>query len=718
MNLFSLTLVAKIVAGAMVIVFLSGASCTPSGTVTTTPTNFNPDYRLVIPSTAEPYVAVNGDNDEARWTNDAFDLGFVDGTDQSDAKMMGVADATNLYLYFELEEVDYSTTDTIVVLIAPDPGDANDNRLLLIQPCKDHGVPPATDVCSAGLGNNKIGTVVYHLVDSGTGNWDAGEQDPALLDGKIRVETITAGPGLVRYGVEVELSRADFNLPSTGYFGLYTNIMQADDMSIGANTQYTWPYSDLNGNAGGMLIYGDLTNLPADSVWGNATLDNSNGPGVFIVSSDVFTNHSGGSTISTDEENTFTAIARSADNSATGLAEDVVATFRWANFGLPSRSAFHKIPTDAVAAARGNPPPAQDIPPTASATYEFDWSVSDEAAADQADYTDGSHWCVKVELTAAAGVTFYRDSAQRNMNFAETSSPFTRVATISAEGIKPPSGSRVHDYILEERFYNFDPKLKWKSELEGVEKIGEGLYRVQVPVEQAFKMDMSVLPPAEALVPYKTIKLGADGQRIDIEPGMLITLLEDEVKSNTTDIRRERLVRDASAVRPSGDLVDRGAAVSGGSVVDVGSVDRVVVVDQPDGNAGNNDIRPRSNINASWGDADGGIVKKSAFTLGRATTLLVPKGAKTLNLRLDGEVKSDRVLRIYATKLESYHLFANPDLKNEGNNIRAGLGANLPTVVYRGKRGTGRTITIDKKRYTVYEPAGSFSYIVKGSKTN
>jgi hypothetical protein len=368
-------------------------------------------------------------------------------------------------------------------------------------------------------------------------------------------------------------------------------------------------------------------------------------------------------------------VARNADNSATDLAEDVVATFRWANFGLPSRSSFHKIPTDAVAAARGNPPPAQDIPPTTSATYTFDWAVADEAPVDQGDYTDGSHWCLQVELTSTTGVTFYDSIAQRNMNFADTASPFERRAVISAEGLKPPRDQRVHEFRLEERFYNAKPELKWKSELKGAEKLGNGFYRVKVPVEQPFNLDMAVLAPDKALVPYEVITLGKEETKLEVRPGTLITLLNDVLPEPVKRMALERRERDKQKPRKA------------------------------------------ATVRAAWGDAKGQKGERS-FNIGSATTLKVPRKARVLYLSYDsseGDKQSKR-LRYYATPIEKYHLFAHPSLLNEGKNIQPGLAANLPTVVYRGSRNMGRTLTIGKQRFEVYAPVGSFSYIVRGTK--
>jgi hypothetical protein len=695
----------KITGGAFLLALLAGASCSP--TVTTTPTDFNKDYRLVIPHTIAAYDAIDGDNNETRWTNDAFKLGFIDGTDQALAFMMGVADNDNLYLYFELEEVNYSQNDTVAILIAPQPSNPDNNRLLLIRSCPDSNPMTSTGVCYVSpLGNNKLGTVTYYTIDPATHNWNDGEQNPALLTNKIKVQTLMASPGFVRYGVEVELSRAAFNLPATGYFGLYTNILQQSGIAV---TQYTWPFSDLSGNANKNLIYNNLTALPPPGVWGNATLDDSNGPGVFIVSSDIYTNHGGGSTLSTDQPNIFTAVARNASNNAAGMAQDVVATFKWANFGLPSRNSFHKIPTNAVAAARGNPPAAQDIPPTGSATYTFDWSVSEETPADQADYTDGSHWCVQVELSSMSGATFYRSSAQRNMDFAETASPFERTATIDARGIRKPENARFHEYILEERFYNFDPELKWESKLENAEKLANGFYRLQVPVEDQLKMDMSVLPPQEALVPYEIIQLNEGPHNIKVIPGYLLTVLPEELRSTSKAIAQKQAV-----------ATDAKLATLSTATTKPG-IDNSDHYPEPPTH-GTEKVNAPTYIRAAWKfdeSVDGErLLEKDGFLLGSSFTLKVPKDAKELVLKVNSGNQEKQAIRVYATKLEKYHLYADPSLAYEGKNIRPGLGANLPTAVYIGKRNTNKTLTIDGRKYKVYAPAGSFSYIVKGRKAD
>lgn len=685
------------------VIGVSISACQPIHTVKTKPSNFDPNYRLVIPSSSAALTAIDGRDDDPIW-NDSFHLGFIDGTDVDIASMKGVADNDNVYLYFMIEEADYSFDDTLAIVVSPDPSNPDDNRLLLIHPCP---TAAAVTICSNynedfnGVGGadgvrNLTPQVVYHTIVSGTGNWDAGVQNPALLNNAIKISTQNSAVPNIQWRVEVKLSKADFNLPDKGYFGLYTNIMQTSDLSFDV-MQYPWPFAV---ESGASLIFNDLTNLPADNYWGNVTLDDSAGSGVFIASSDITTNHGGGNVISTNEVNTFSAIAHNAGNNASDMAEDVTATFRWANFGLPSRSSFHKIPTDAVAAMRGNPPPAKNIPPTGSKTYSFDWSVSDEAPADQADYTDGSHWCLKVTLDSSSGVPFIRQSAQRNMDFAETSSPFTRKAIINARGIKPIPGKNYHDYVVEERFYNYDPKFKWKSKLSGARKIGKDLYRLHVPVEKPLTLGLSVLPPAQALVPYKKVTLGKKPIEIPVRNGQLITVLVDKSRSITS------MSRQKVPVTNTGRAAVLKEKTTLGTTATLNRVETSVAGEQF------RKLPSMVNMLASWKGS-----KEIVSSFHNGGSFKVPKNARTIVLSAPSDSDSAVSARIYVTDPKYYNLAANPSLKYRRTpNGVVNLGANLPMVVYLGRRNTGKKLKINDKTYNVYQSAGSFAYIIKGKK--
>jgi len=634
-----------------------------NGVRETTPASFDPDFRLIVPETTVVSGAgdIDGLNSDAKW-NDAFSLDLIDGATVSGVILEGVADSSNLFLYFEIEESDFSSTDMVAIAINPS-STATDNRLLLIKPC-----PTGTAGCPST--DDDLPVDIDYFLDAN----DDGVWEPASGHG-VTAKTATSG-GIV-WTVEVMIPRgAPFNLPATGYFGLYTNVLETTSFSIAA--QYTWPF---NNDAGSTLIFGTPEDTPADSVWGNATLDTSIGNGVRISSSDVSTNH-GSSTISWNEPNEFYATAHNSTLTSGSLvsAEDVRATFRWKNFGLPSYSSFQLIPSDAAPAA-GNPTGYVDILPTASETYQLDWTVP---VADQSFYQTNRHWCVKVELDSTNPATvFYRDEVQVNMDFVDTSSPFVAKAVIDASGYKLPEGSRVHNYILEERFYNFDPRLKWKSELEGVSKMADATYKMNISPEKPLDIGLKVLPPAEALVPFKEISIKAakagdtsDPTKLRVKPGQLVTLLtEQEFKQMDAD-RNELADND------------------------------------------NRHQTASARLYASW---DG--FKESRIFVGGNMSLKVPEGVTALLLNVEKPEKADMSvdsmrIRSYVTDMEEYHLRSNSALKlNRDRNGIVQLGANLPTVIYRGKRDMGRTITIDKKTFKVHQSAGAFGYIVRGRKT-
>jgi hypothetical protein len=629
----------------------------------TVPTSFNPDFRLIVPATvAVSGVAdIDGLNTDAKW-NDAFNLEMIDGVTVPGVIMQGVADASNLYLYFEIEESDLSSTDMVAVALNPS-STPTDNRLFLIKPC------PTGNAGCPGTADDLPVDIDYFIDANNDGTWE-----PTALPAGVTTKSATSG-GIV-WTVEMGIPRgAPFNLPATAYFGLYTNILETTAFNIAA--QYTWPF---NNDAGETLIFGTPEDTPASTIWGNATLNTTIGNGVSISSNDISTNH-GPSTISWDEPNTFFAKAHNYTSTGGSLmtASAVRATIRWANFGLPTHNSFQRIPSNA-SPAPGNPTAYQDILPTATAEYSLNWTVP---GADQAFYQANPHWCVQVELDSSnVNTVFLRQQAQSNMNFAETSSPFVRKPTIDTLGLKLPRELKAHEYILQERFYNFKPGLRWESKLGEVKKVANATYSINIPPERHARFDLSVLPPAEALVPFENIKVttvrkvgAADATKISVRPGMLVTLLADAIKV-------ERQSRSATT-----------------NITHV-ETDKA---------------SPAPILMASW---DG--FERSQFAIGGSVSLKVPEKAKTLSISAVSEQNpgSPMNIRAYITPIEEYHLQANRSLKlDRYPNGIVNIAANLPTVIYRGQRNMGGNITIDKKTFTVHQSAGAFGYIVKGKKT-
>lgn len=658
--------------------------------------DFDADFRLIVPTTAAPTVPADIDGlvTDLKW-NDSFRLDLIEGVSPSGMIMEGVADATNFYLYFEVDETNFSGTDYIAIGLNPTAA-ANDKRLLLLSPCN-------SGVCGPDATN--IATDIDYFLDVD----DNGVWEPQGGNGGVTARTSFAGGNV--WTVEVSIPRAaPFNLPSNDYFGFYVNIIASS--SFGVADEYTWPFDQ--DSTGGTLIVGDADDLPPESAWGNVTLDSTIGNGVRINSNDISTNHDT-STISWNQSNTFTAIAHNNTLSSGTLvtANNVRASFQWANFGLPSHSAFQRIPTGA-APAPGSLTAYQDILPTDSATYQFTWSVP---PADVVFYQDNPHWCIRVELESSDPATvFYRQSAQRNMNFAATASPFLRKATIDTRGYKLPEGQQQHEYILEERFYNVDPKFKWESKLSGVTALGNQRYGLKVPAEKPTQIGLSVLPPMKALTPFKTISLKAgsssDVTKLSMRPGTLVTLIVDD------SVKRRVEARNPERVSLSSASLTHATAGVAGARVDVAAVSssEAATVAVP---ATTGESTARRGPGLIWASWDG--FEKSKFLINGAITLKVPKGASSLFLVPDSKTSGDNSqqisLRVYVTDLRKEHLRADPSLALDRNaNGIVTLGANLPMVIYRGKRNTGKKIRIKGKVFDVYQSAGAFGYIVKGEK--
>lgn len=660
----------KIVVGALFVSMLTACGLGKK------PTNFNTGYRVFIPQTAVAtgVADIDGLNSDAKW-NDAFHLDLIEGTTVSGVLMDGVSDASNLYLYFEIEENDIGPTDRVIIALQPNESNANDKRLLIITPC------PTPASCPATGDSIPVTTIAYFTDANNDGNWEAA--------GGHGVTAAAATAAGTTWSLEVMIPRgAPFNLPATNYFGLYANILETTNALVIA-TQYTWPFND---DGLGTLLMGTPEGTPASGTWGNATFDTRVGNGVSIYSSDISTNH-GPSTISSTEPNEFYATARNDTIDAGGnlvTAQNVSAVFKWANFGLASHNMFQRIPTEG-SPAPGNPTSTVNILPTSSHTYQLNWTVP---AADRAFYKANAHWCIRVELASQhPNTVISQPSAQVNMNFVDTSSPFISRATIDARGYKLPSGKRVHEYILEERFYNFRKGLKWESRLSGVKKIAKSTYALQVQPREPQKIRLQVQPPVAAMVPSErfTIKPGAAAAKnINVRPGQLVTIMSIPEFASTLP----PVIIDSTA----------GGVARGGEIA-------VANPDTP-----RRPVFSPPQLIASW---DG--FRKSKFAVGGNISLKAPKGAKNLSLRVVGEkskqTKTPVRVRAYVTNLEDYHLSTNPALRlDRGPNGIVNLGANLPTVVYRGKKDTGRSIKINKKTFKVYQSTGSFGYIVRGKK--
>lgn len=658
------------------------------------PASFNKNFRLIFPQTTN-VPTINGLLTDAAW-NDSFELGLEEGSTSSQAKVHGVADANNIYMHFEIEDNGFDITDVLFVAFNPSSTDS-DYHLLVIYPCEFGESSCPND-------GSSINPDVDYYTGTKSGStvtWGSPGPAPAGVSASV------ATAGGTNWSVELKLPRgAPFNFPNSSYFGFYTSIAETDLAATNADdlvTEYTWPY---NNETGDTNVISTITNLPQITVWGNASLSTSIGNGVRISSSDIYTNY-GPSTIHPVDPNTFYAEAHNNTLQSGTLvtANSVRATFKWANFGLPSYSSFHLIPEDATPAA-GNPTGYQSILATDTALYSINWQTQNQAERDF--YSANRHWCVRVDLDSTDPSTvFYDSSAQANMDFVEIASPFKANATIATKGYVLPKDSRQHDFIVEEKFYNTDPKMKWQSQIEGMNKVNSrGIYKLSIAPEKNAKLGFAVLPPVVA-IPYKEyqVKPGMDGGnnpyvQIPVRKGQIVTLIS----------------QGTVVVPPIG-----GTEPGTGPVV-TGPLGRTVkstTLTKPVLYKSRTDQVQLGALVGSWDN-----FKESSFMIGAAKSLKVPAGAKYLYLATnsikgkEGEIAGTGYqTRAIVSDIKDYQLKTNPSLglTNKYTDV-VPLGSNLPTVIYRGKRKTGKTLTIKGKTLHVYDSVGSFGYIVKGKK--
>lgn len=663
--------------------YIGSIGCNGDGE--TTPSEFDKNYRLIFPQTThvpaiDGLLTVSGSPmvAEDAW-NDSFRLDLVDASNIPGAVMHGVADANNIYLYFEIEDSGFEETDVLLLAFNPS-STASDFHLLIIYPC-----PLSAGGCPST--GDSLPVDIDYYTGSASGNTVAWTGSAASTG--VVAKAATAGG--TDWTVELKIPRgAPFNFPATDYFGFYANQAETDTFT-GSATEYTWPFINPIGTTN---IYGDLTKTPDTTVWGNASLSTSIGNGVRISSRDIYTSH-GLSSISWNDSNTFYAdVHNNTLQSGTLVAaQDVRATFKWANFGLPGYSSFNNIP-----APTGNPTAYANIDPTDSEIYSIDWQAS---VADQPFYRDNPHWCIRVELNSTNPATvFYRQQAQANMDFVTTSSPFIAQAAVDAMGYQLPDGSKLHEFLLEERFYNMEPGLKWTSELKGVEKIKDSVYKLALKPEQKQRVDLSVLPP-DVAIPGENlqVQLPIPGNEdpytvMPVKSGQLVTVIA-QGKVNIK-IDESRII----TANPVG----------------------VVLKEQDNKRYLHTQVsKTPSRIGALIGSWDG--FKESSFFVGATSTLKVPGGAESLSLTinsvLDEKVESSKEAYkayVVTSDLKPYHVSANSSLAlNHQPSDVVTIGANLPTVIYRGKRKTGKRITIKKKTFEVYESVGAFGYIVKSN---
>lgn len=350
---------------------------------------------------------VSGDNG---WTS-AWRYVFNNGTFIPDVVVQGIKDNNFVYLSFEVNHDPTTDADDAIVIAFDPTGAPTDRRLLHIFP---FGSSP---------------TAAPVLLNYYQGSPWSMETLPAQT---LATATASGAAGNFSWVVELKLSRAGFGIPDAGNFGLYFNILP---VYIDLAPDHPWPPST-------PTMASNLLNTPDVNTWGQGTVAAVNCNGVYINPSDIRTDNTPSNKINLNAPNTFRATVHNTtiDGSGTYVAANQIrATFKIANFGLPSQ--WQPVPATAPAI---NPTATTKINPNSTADLTTNWTLN---AAEQATYTNRQHQCILVELESTASqleaTVFSNKSTWVNMDFG-TASNFTFKPEIDPRGWKHAVPNRPH----------------------------------------------------------------------------------------------------------------------------------------------------------------------------------------------------------------------------------------------------------------------------------
>jgi hypothetical protein len=647
----------------------------------------NPNFRLCFTQSSTPTIDGNIDGDDG-WRR-SWRYVFGNATSFPDAIVQGTKDSGNLFFSFEVNnDPSWDNNDVIVLTIDPALGGSDDDQIRI------HIFPVFTGTGAAATG---VPREVKYWKKSG-GVFTNQQINPTWLD--IKVTSLNSGSARHWY-VEVRFplnpSVSGINIPTTGDFGLYFNVIRVEG---GVASEFDWPPP--------APPIGDLIefNTPPVAEWGNGTRGGSTCNGVSIASGDITTNNTPNNKIDLNGPNIFTATPHNSSIDATGTpvaAANIRARFMIANWGIPGATSWGDVPT-------GNnptPSPGVTIPVGGSTPINtLAWTLT---ATQRTEYAARPHQCIRVELfvdnPATSNTTFINHNAQRNMDFVDTTSPFTRQAFIDTKGYKLPEGSQFHELILNEFTYNTEIGQKWQSEIKELERIKPGQYQIRLPANTDREIGTTINPPKIKL-PTEGISIlpGTGGQHvkfskktgrqpiaIDVRQGNVITL--------TATGRLEIKGPDGKKLisGPNGGFVSREP------VVGLARGKKLLVGSAP--------------IGAIVGSFDSDNFK-NGFIVGSATTVRVPKGAKKLYLAInDAEeqynAQTGEGYQVQVVQTPYNKSFINIPQKIEMADLQIPLGANLPTWMLCGQRKTGEEVIINETHYDLAEDIGCFGYMVK-----
>lgn len=669
----------------LMIAALACAAASGCVTLPVPSSNYRTDNRLAFPVVASGPASIDGQANDAAWGS-GFRFVMEDGGAFPAATLRGVADAGFIYMHAKVEDSNFSDTDVVVIGLNPDNAAGNYRRIHVF-PCK-----PAASCAASGDGS-PTPTVEYWTGDFGvtTPSIYTWHSSPAAAAGIVAAAHVYTDPNNASirwWEVELKVPRAaPFSFVDTNFFGLFVDVVRTDPSSgiAGEAVQYTWPANEFIGSVNENDILSELEGGTLHpSSWGNATLSQLFGNGVRVT--ELGTNHPTDPTlIQLNAGNVFHATAANFSSNAGTLvaAKKVKATFTIANNGLPALGSWANVPV------AGNPTAEADIPPTIAQAFQTGtWNLTPQQVA---DYTAHPAQCVRVTLSSTdAGTIFTNATRMVNMHFVTSSSPFRERALVGTKGYEP-RGDRGLEFTLREKFVNFDPKLKWTTEIQNATKMGDHVYRAVARPGSEHALGITVEPP-RMTIPSETVRLpaGTGGRErppveLAVRPGEVLTFIG------------------------SGSLRIGGQAVTAAGAP----------VGERHGERRLKDQGP-GRIGAALGSFDG--FNESAFVLGNASTVIVPAGARVLHIKVNDDPDQyakqqgeGYVFQVVRTAAEPWMRTSNPELgrRVHGDDVFATLGANLPTWLMRGERDTGRYIRIGKKSFRVFESVGSWGYWVR-----
>jgi len=627
--------------------------------------------------------------DDAGWTNGFhYTLGDGNGTTVAHAIVHGVRSANVMFLGFEVHnDEQFNVNDVIVLAFDPD-GTAEDRRRIHIYP-----------LFAAGAGANGVPQKVDYWKGSGTWNSPPVSPTPLWLANNIKVTSQTVS-GHNHYYVEVgiPIDKTDtagdhsINLPDgTDDFGMYFTVVDA--ATYGAMTspvsEHSWPLEEHVGAF--------IEETPAADHWGNGTLGRlANG-----VSADkLYTNQTPDTDIDLNAQNFFYADVTNKmvdKNGAHATAHGVTATFRIANYGIPSFTSWGAIPSSP------NPVGPKDIAGN-STIFQSEWTLS-QPQRDQ--YKNNRAQCTRVELASTGPDTLIVNKrAWANMHFVGTASPFNETARIGVRGYKLPEGQREHEFLLTEYRYNTPSADDWQSEIAGVQPFTAGgnvrHHLLRIPATQEEGVDIAArINPPPIKIPREIVKLPADArgeQRIRVAPGNIVTVFA----SGSVILRKGQEGPGGRSIGPNGQQLSKEDAASRG---------KFLLNDADD---------PATRVGAVVAATDG--FRERSFAIGRGATFQVPPGVTELSFGINDTAEGTKLhagegftLEVVQTPPDEIYRYTTTMINRRTEEVvtRLPLGQNLPTWIVCGKRKTGQTLTIKGTVFDRYENVGCFGSIVK-----